>query len=365
MFKFLFGSKEKNKSHYKTLTIANVIRETSDSIVIQFQQPDKEKISYKAGQFLTLITEINGEKLRRSYSLSSSPETDDALDVCIKRVPNGKVSNFLNDTAKVGQNIEVMYPAGSFFVEPQSQKQRQIVLIGAGSGITPLMGIAKSILKSEPESTILLLYGNRTENSIIFYQQLTNLQKQHLNRFQIEYILSQPHDGWQGQAGRLNQHLTLQLLEKHTLNTTAEFFICGPAGMMEEVQHALKILNIQPDKIYKESFVTSETEKAKGEVQEGTKTDLQSREVTLLYEGTEYKIQVSPKQTILEAGLKANIDLPYSCQSGLCTACRGKCLSGKVKLEEEEGLTPKEREMGYVLTCVGHPLTEDVVIEIG
>ena len=367
MFKSLFKNKKKEvqNPHYQALTIESVIRETADAIVIRFRQPDNNKISYKAGQFLTLLVEVNGEKLRRSYSMCSSPGTDATLDVCIKRVANGKVSNFLNDTAKAGQVIETMNPAGSFFAESDAGKHRHFVLLGAGSGITPLLAIAKTILHGEPGSRVLLLYGNRTENSIIFYKQLADLQTTYGERLQLEHILSQPHAGWGGHAGRLNRHLTVQLLEQLPDAKKALYYLCGPVGMMEEVQQALQILQIPEENIYKESFVTAETTKATGVVKEEVKTPLQSREVTLLYEGSEYKVQVSAKQSILEAGLKMGIDLPYSCQSGLCTACRGKCLSGEVKLDEEEGLTQGERKMGYVLTCVGHPLTDDVIIEIG
>ncbi|MBC8111439.1 MAG: ferredoxin--NADP reductase [Verrucomicrobia bacterium] len=371
MLNFLFGNKkekitetEKN-TRYLSLLVANIIRENADAIVIQLRQPEK-KIAYQAGQFLTLIVTINGENLRRSYSVCSSPFTDETIDVMVKRIPNGKVSNFLNNTLTAGQNLEIMEPMGNFTAIPDAKHQRHIVLLAAGSGITPLMSIAKTILNQEPNSQVSLLYGNRNENSIIFKQSIADLQQQHLGRFEVEHILSQPDTTWRGHSGRLNRHQTIEILEKISPDVDTEYFMCGPVGMMDEMSEALKIMGIAQEKIHKESFVTAETASAHGMViEDPKKVALETRQVTVIYEGTEYKIEVSPKKTILEAALLLNIDLPYSCQSGLCTACRGKCLSGKVKLDEEDGLSPAEKQQGYVLTCVGHPLTDDVVIEIG
>lgn len=350
---------------YYKLKVKQVVRETADTVSIYFKQPFFSKIKYKPGQFLTLMVPINGQVERRSYSMSSCPHTDDELCVTVKRVANGKVSNYLNDHLKPGQELEVMEPMGNFHLDLHPV-QRHVILIGAGSGITPLMSIAKAVLRMESSSIVSLLYGNRNEESIIFKETLDKLQKQFANRFQVIHILSKPSSAWTGQQGRLSQALATKLLnELPKLNVhKMDYYLCGPQEMMEEMQITLLAMNVPAEKIHKENFVTTAsngTTKAEVTASAAIKTE----EVTLLYEGSEYKVKVSPDKTILEAGLDSGIDLPYSCQSGLCTACRGKRLSGKVKMDEEDGLSPQEMKEGYVLPCVSHPLTPDVVIEIG
>jgi ring-1,2-phenylacetyl-CoA epoxidase subunit PaaE len=351
-------------SKYYSLTVEKIVRETPDAISIYFKQPFFQKIKYKSGQFLTLLVPINGTTERRSYSMSSSPFTDSQVVVTVKRVPGGKVSNYLNDHLKPGATLEVMEPMGTFVLEPKADARRHIVLLGAGSGITPLMSVAKTVLQAERNSHVSIIYGNRNEQSIIFKEDLENLRRKFAGRLEVVHVLSQPADAWQGHVGRLNQSLVLKILENLPKVAEAEYFVCGPDGMMEEVKHALRILQIPSERIHSESFVTASDAKKHGDVIEQPSLAVQDHTVTIVYEGAEYKIKVPANKTILEAALKNDIDLPYSCQSGMCTACMGKCTSGKVKLDEEEGLSETEVRQGFVLTCVGHPLTDDVVIEI-
>ena len=351
---------------YYRLKVQEIVKETPDTITIHFQQPSQEPIPYKPGQFLTLIVEINGEKVRRSYSMSSSPHLDKTLAVSVKRVSNGKVSNYLNDRLRVGDSLEVMEPMGTFSPVLHASQQRHAVLFGAGSGITPLISIIKSILATESRSQVSLIYGNRNTESIIFRKQLEALSTQYAGRFNLVHVLSQPEDNWNGHTGRLNQTSILKLLE-HLPNVDrpdTEYYMCGPEGLMDEVKKALAIMHVASDRMHKESFVTSTSVVTPVVADEPVSNVIVTRDVTVIYEGSEYKFTVTPKQTILEAALDQDIDLPFSCQSGLCTACRGKCLSGKVKLDEEDGLSEHELKEGYVLTCVGHPLTNNVVIEI-
>lgn len=356
-------------SKYYKLRVEKVVRETPETISVHFRQPEGARLNYKPGQFLTLLVNLKGEQVRRSYSMSSCPHTDDTLVVTVKRVADGKVSNYLNDTLRPGDWMEVLEPMGNFYLDAHPSKQRHIVLMGAGSGITPLISIAKTVLFAERNSQVSLLFGNRNENTIIFKEELTALEAQHAGRFRVVHVLSQPSSSWTGYDGRLNQSLTLKILQ--TLPQweadRTEYFLCGPEGMMEEMKHALNILHVPANRMHWESFVTASAAEKHGEVE--TDADGQAvvkpQEVTVIYEGSEYKFMVTPDKTILEAALDLNIDLPYSCQSGLCTACRGKCLSGKVKLDEEDGLSAAELREGYVLTCVGHPLTAGTTIEIG
>ncbi|MES2732570.1 MAG: ferredoxin--NADP reductase [Bacteroidota bacterium] len=351
-------------NRYYHLKVKEIVRETSDTITIHFEQP-AQPIPYRPGQFLTLIVNINGEVVRRSYSMCSSPHADKTLAVSVKRVSNGKVSNFLNDKLKSGDTLEIMEPMGNFSPNLNPNSQRHLVLFGAGSGITPLISIIKSVLATETRSQVSLIYGNRDTQSIIFRTQLEALQAQYGGRFQVIHVLSQPEDSWNGHQGRLNQTLILKLLE-HLPNVEkadTEFYMCGPEGLMEEAKKALAIMHVPKERIHKESFLASTTPAPAPEEEVVSKVII-AREVTVIYEGSEYKFTVTPKQSILEAALDQDIDLPYSCQSGMCTACRGKCLSGKVKMDEEDGLSDHELKEGYVLICVGHPLTGNVVIEV-
>ncbi|WP_428664577.1 2Fe-2S iron-sulfur cluster-binding protein [Runella sp.] len=350
---------------YYHLKVKEVVKETTEAVTIHFWHPLSEMIKYKPGQFLTLIVSADGQKVRRSYSMSSSPHTDTAPAVTVKRVPGGLVSNWVMDHVKENDFVEVMEPMGHFWVEPDARNARTVVLMGAGSGITPLMSIAKSLLKVEAESRVVLLYGNRDENSIIFKDRLAEMVQQFGERFVLKYTLSQPQkQDWGGHVGRLNRPHILKLLEEinEFVPTAAEYYLCGPDGMMEEAKSALALLNVSDVRIHKESFGTVHSV---GEVIEHEDDgSLKAQEITVLYEGSEYKFMVEPHQTILEAALELDIDLPYSCQAGMCTACMGKCTSGKVQLDEEDGLTKSELEAGYILTCVAHPLSKDVVVEI-
>lgn len=361
-------------SKYFHLTVKEVVRETEDTVTIHFWHPPHATIPYKAGQFLTLIVTVEGKKLRRAYSMSSSPTKDASIAVTVKRLPNGLVSNYLNDQVKVGDVIEVMEPMGHFVYEPQAQKTgglsffksnkgRHLVFFGAGSGVTPLMSMIKTALPGEPQSKVTLFYGSRTETGIIFRDQLSQLQDQYGDRLEVVHVLSQP-QSWDERTGRINQQAAIRLLDEFGVNArSAEYYICGPDGMMEEVQNALSILGVSKDQVHKESFAPSKD--THGEVvEEEDDSKLKTRSVTIIYEGAEYKVEVKPHQTILEAGLEMDIDLPYSCQAGMCTACMGRCKSGKVLMDEEDGLSPQEIDAGFVLTCVAHPLTEGVVVEI-
>ncbi|WP_114778667.1 ferredoxin--NADP reductase [Botryobacter ruber] len=388
------------QSPYLKLHVVEVTHETSDTVTLHLEHPEKKSIAYKPGQFLTLILPINGKSERRSYSLCSTPHEAPRLSVTIKRVPGGLVSNYVPDHITVGQELEVLEPMGNFNITTNPAAQRHILLFGAGSGITPLMAILKAVLLEEPLSKVTLLYGNRHEEAVIFKDKLQQLQQTYPERLQVEYIYSQPKsecvhcahlpkkkNGVSGffakltgaaaqnkceHHGRMNQSMVIKILERLELTKpeNALYFVCGPQGMMEEVQKALRVLQVPAERVLRESFVSTKTgtaqqEETHGQVMAaGDDGKIRTQTVTLIYEGAEYKVEVPPDQTILEAGLAQDIDLPYSCQAGLCTACRGKCLSGKVHLDEREGLSDTELDEGYVLNCVGHPLTNDVIIEI-
>ncbi len=366
----LFKKKEGNSGSsrgagYVTLKVKEVINETNDAISIHFEHPDSGEIQYKSGQFFTVIANINGKEERRAYSLCTSPFVDPNPAVTVKRVEGGLMSNFLNDNVKSGDSLELMEPIGNFTTEFSSNNHRHLVLFGGGSGITPLMSIAKSALNQEPNSKVSLIYANRNINSIIFKSTLDEMLGEFHGRFEVKHVLENKPESMDCPEGYLTEQIikeTLAVLPQLSSDST-EYFMCGPGPMMDVVTQSLDNLGIDKSRVYKESFTASLDTKTSESTSDSE--EIISREVTIIYDDEEHKITVEPDETILEKGLDEDIDLPFSCQSGLCTACRGKCISGKVKMDEDEGLSEAEIEEGYVLPCVSHPLTDDVVIEIG
>jgi len=370
-FKKSDKSAKKEESHsgpkYYDLTVKNIISETKDAISIVFAHPQEGKISYKPGQFLTLIIPIQGKEVRRAYSLCTSPFTDGDLAVTVKRVDQGLMSNWLPDNLKTGSHVKIMEPMGQFTTEYNAGGKRHVIMFAGGSGITPLMSIIKSILSQEADSICSLIYCNRDENSIIFKSALETMEINDEGRLHVIHVLDNAPMKWQGYSGLLNHEMLTKLFERipdwGIAKTT--YLMCGPEGMMKNVESLLRVRNIPMEKVFKESFVQGIIDKETKPEPAVSQQEQKTREVTIRYDGQEFKVMVPPDKAILETALDQGIDLPYSCQSGLCTACRGKCLSGQVRLDEEEGLSQSERAEGYVLTCVGHPMTDDVVIEIG
>ncbi len=349
------------KSYF--LQVKDIIQETEEAITIQFWHPISEQIKYKAGQFITItIPDEHGKKIKRSYSMSSSPHTDTAVGVTVKRVKNGVVSNYLNDKVKKGDFLEVIEPMGNFFFEPEENQNRNIILVGAGSGITPLISIVKSVLKSEPRTKVFLLYGNRSEDTIIFKKTLEELCINYKGRLEITHILSQPNEYWVGQKGRINQGNATLILKDWCIDFKKDvFYNCGPVDMMNEIKKISEVYEIPREHFHIEKF---NAPAVFDELDHEKHIEVKTQKVKINYDGSTYEFEVQPHQTILEAALDLDIDLPYSCQAGMCTACMGKCTSGKIKMDEEDGLTQKEIKEGFILTCVSHPLTDDVILEI-
>ncbi len=354
--------KEKAKNKFLELEVKEIINETHDAVTLVFD-PAEQNFHYLPGQFVTLIFEIEGKEERRSYSLCSSPFTGDDPAVTIKRVADGKISNFINDHIKAGDKIKVMPAMGNFITNPDAKTSRNVVVFGAGSGITPLISIIKSILQIETGSRVILIYANRNEETIIFRNLLDQLKEKFANHLHTIHILSQPTVSWKGLAGRLTKETLKEILMDLPDFSVqkSDYFLCGPTGFMHTVEETLDELKVAKSKVFKESFVSSGTEKDAAT----SSPEIIDRQVTVVLDNEEYEVGVPAKRTILESGLDQNLDMPFSCQSGLCTACRGKLLSGKVHMEESDGLSDEELEKGYVLCCVSHPLTDDVKIEIG
>ncbi len=345
-------------ANYYSLKVKEVIKETEDAISIHFKQPLFKKIKYKSGQFITLILTIDGEEVRRSYSLSSTPQLDSYLSVAVKRVENGKVSNYLNDDLKSGTSIRIMEPMGNFIFEPDKNLSRSLVFFAGGSGITPVLSMIKSALFFEPQSKVYLAYCNRNSNSIIYHKRIQELQEKFGDRFFVKHFLSQENNG--SVSGRISEDAIQKVIEDtQPVNNKATYYVCGPEGMMEKVIRELENNNIPENQIKTESFFqsldTTENETI------GVSGD---KKVKILLDGNEHEIVVSSGKSILDAALDEGLNMPFSCQSGLCTACRAKKITGEIKMSGGDGLSDEEIKEGYVLTCVGHPLTDDVSIEL-
>ncbi len=358
-----------HNSRTMQLEVQNTIQQTENAVEIVFNQPQNAPLSYKSGQFLTLIIKVGKEEFRRSYSICSSYATQQStISVLVKRVEGGKISNLLNNSIKKGDLIDVLAPTGTF--APEILPNNQYFLFAGGSGITPMMSILQSVLHTQPTSEVCLIYASRNEENILFRERLENLQNEFGNKLKIFHVLSRPSTTWTdngGFTGRLIADVVEKIMKENTSENRAEnpltlskqYLMCGTSGMMETITHTFEKLGLQGLK--KESFAVDFTQKT---VPVEFSKERITQNITVIYNGNTYNFDVNPSQTILEAAMKKNIDLPYSCQSGLCTACLGKCTQGAIKNMETDALTDKEIAEGYVLTCSAHPISTGVVIEI-
>jgi ring-1,2-phenylacetyl-CoA epoxidase subunit PaaE len=367
MFKLFKKKKEENHlgDKYLSLKVREVVKETEDTVSIFFEQPEPF-LEYKPGQYLTVILDIQGKEVRRSYSLCTSPFTDSHPGITVKRVNNGLVSNFLNDHIRPGKTLEIMKPLGNFTCDFHSKNKKHFVMVAGGSGITPIMGILKSALINEPNSKITLIYCNRSEEQIIFHKALNQLEDIYAGRLMVIHNLSQPSSNWKGLKGRLDASKLKDTLESihYPELDQIQYFICGPEGLMNTTVSTLESLGIDGNLIIKESFYTDIEAKEEALKSAGKLAPELSREIEVVLEGETYHFEVPAGKTILEAGLDHDVDMPYSCQSGLCTACRGRLISGKVDMIEDAGLSASEIEQGYILCCSSKPASSDVKIKI-
>ncbi|MEQ9403045.1 MAG: ferredoxin--NADP reductase [Cyclobacteriaceae bacterium] len=346
--------KEKEDSRYQTLSVREVVPIAKDAVNLVFEKP--AKFDYKPGQFITIIQEVDGKKIRRAYSLCSTPVEDEYPAVTVKRVPQGAMSNYLNEQVKAGDELQIMEPMGMFTTEYKADNKRDSVFFGGGSGITPLISIIRTILIKEPESKATLVYGNRSTEFVIFSELIQQLQEKYSGRFKALHILE---EGEADFNGRPTREMITEICRTLGCDNQTEFFICGPQPMMDVTTEGLNALGFPSANIRVESFEAGKSSPS------DKKTDGSGSIVTILLDGEEHTITVKKGMSVLDAALKKDMDMPYSCQSGLCTACRGKCLEGEISIDEAEGLSQEELDEGYVLTCVGKPMTEKVTVEIG
>lgn len=360
-----FKKKKKEVStdeRYQTLRIREVVHVAKEAVNVVFEKPEAQ-FEYKPGQFITIIKEVEGKKIRRAYSLCTTPYEDQYPAVTVKRVPGGLMSNHINDAFKAGDEVEIMNPMGRFTTTYDASNKRKAVFIGGGSGITPLYAILRSVLINEPASEVALIYGNRNPEYIVFKNELEALKTRFEGCFRVVHILEEDHLGMADYTGRPDVNMMADIVKSVGTDSQTEFYLCGPEPMMQLAKQSLLNIGTAEAQIRMESFEAGKTSPAAEEASDAPFSG--ASEVTILMYGEEYKISVPANKDILDAGLDANIDMPYSCQSGLCTACRAKCLEGEVDQTNAEGLTKKEVQEGYVLLCVGKPKTPVVKVEVG
>ncbi|MDY7230981.1 ferredoxin--NADP reductase [Hyalangium rubrum] len=346
----------------RPMRVARVVRETPDAVTLVLEDPTGAPVTFLPGQFFTVLATVEGVPLRRAYSASSAPGAEGAsrVSLTIKRVPGGKVSNFLNDRIQPGMALEVLGPSGHFTPDPSTGGARHLVLLAGGSGITPLMSIARAALATEPATSVSLIYGNRREQDILFREALAELARGYAGRFRLRYVLSEPPEEWQGGVGMLNRYVLedeLSVLPGLDAGPAA-WFLCGPEPMMVEARAALRSWGAKPERIHEERFsqphlrssASARSASPPQPVEFRTRTRVQS-------------VTVAEGMSILEAGLSAGVPLRYSCTMGGCGSCRVKLIEGQVLMEEPNCLLPEERAQGQVLVCIGRPVTP-VVLDV-
>jgi ring-1,2-phenylacetyl-CoA epoxidase subunit PaaE len=348
---------------FHTLTIADIRQETASAISVAFAVPDALATTYRyvAGQYLTLRATIDGEEVRRSYSICTAPEQND-LRVCIKLLPDGEFSGWVRDRLRVGDVLEVMTPGGRFALPPATGRPRTIVAFAAGSGITPVMAILRSVLANEAGGRFFLFYGNRSRADIIFREALEDLKDRYLTRLSVFHVLSRE----QQDVAALNGHLDaakVRLLLRHVVPAAAvdHVLVCGPQPMIEELVEALPALGLAPGCVLVERFAPgSGGRRRAAPVPSATPPRAVA---TVISEGVRSEIPIAADETIIDAAIRAGRNLPYSCRGGMCCTCRARLVEGRVAMDVNYSLQPWEVAAGFVLTCQSRPLTDRLVID--
>jgi len=352
-------------SKFETVSVKEVRQETADCVSIAFDIPValQTAFAFKQGQYITIKTTINGEEIRRSYSICSSP-TDNELRVAVKKVPGGVFSTWANEGLKAGMQLELMPPLGKFYTELNTEAKKQYVAFASGSGITPILSIIKTTLITEPLSRFTLVYGNRNRHSIIFKEALESLKNKFMGRFSIVYILSREKTDAPIHFGRIDhekfQQLCNTILQPSTID---EYFLCGPEEMIFAVKKALEDSGVDNKKIHFELFTTgAKVKKASNQISH-SKQEVKSH-ITVKQDGVTFEFDLGFEgESILDAALKHGADLPFACKGGVCCTCKAKLIEGEVDMDVNYGLEQEEIEHGFILTCQSHPRTENVLID--
>lgn len=352
-------------SKFHTLRIKNIKKETSDCVSIGFEVSAAEKaiFEFTQGQYLTLRTIIEGEEVRRSYSICSAAGED--LRVAIKKIDGGLFSTFANDVLKNGDSIEAMPPMGRFFTNINPSQSKHYVGFAAGSGITPIFSILKTVLQNEPASRFTLFYGNKNAKSVIFREQIEGLKNQHLERLRVFHILSREFQEAPIFNGRLSAEKCNEFCENLLdVKSIDEVFLCGPEEMILGVKDTFLEKGIDAKKIHFELFTTSSAKQKKQEIKSQDTDNQIFSNVTVKIDGKLISFPLAQNGVnILDEAMEQGADLPYACKGGVCCTCKCKLLEGDVHMEINYGLEADEIEAGYILSCQAHPRSEKVVVD--
>jgi len=352
--------------HFHSLKVKTIKKETPDCVSIVFQIPEtlQKEFLFDPGQNITVKKIIDGEELRRSYSICAAP-FENELKIAVKKVDGGKFSAYANDILQEGESIDVLPPTGKFSSAIESANKKNYLAFAAGSGITPVLSIIKSTLKIEPGSNFTLVFGNRSRSSIIFFEELEGLKNKYLQRFNFINILSRERTDVPLNYGRIDKNKLADLGKIIDYSNTDEFFVCGPEAMIFCVKDFLEAADIEKKKIHFELFTTpgqktiiAENTKAATE-----KTGPKSN-ITVKLDGRSFDFVLGfDNDSILDAALQQGADLPFACKGGVCCTCKAKLLEGEVKMDVNWGLEQEEIEQGFILTCQSHPVTPKVVVD--
>jgi len=353
--------------HFYPLRIKKINKETDQCVSVEFEIPGSlaNAFQFKQGQSLTMRKNLAGEEVRRTYSLCSSP-LDKRWKVAIKKVEGGLFSSFANENLQEGDELDVMEPVGKFYTELNPENKKNYLAFAAGSGITPVISIIKTTLRTEPQSSFTLVYGNRSRSSIIFFEELEGLKNKFIDRFSFINILSRERTETPVNFGRLDIGKLTELEKLIDYKKMDEIFICGPEEMIFCVKNFLEQKDISEKKIHFELFTTSGQKKqgTRNKAQESNSGGPQSK-ITVKVDGRsfDFDLSLNSDTTILDAALKQGADLPFACKGGMCCTCKAKLREGEVEMDVHWGLEHEEVEKGYILTCQSHPKTEKVVVD--
>jgi len=358
-------------ARFHTLEVADIHQETPDSISIGFRVPPelRDDFTFIHGQYLTIKLNYNGTELRRSYSICSSPLDKDEVRIAVKKVDGGRASTQLVEELKPGSQLEVMTPMGNFHTALDPAQEHHYIAFAAGSGITPILSILTTVLRTEHKSKFTLFFGNSDVDRIIFRNKLDELKKVHPERLNVYHILSRGTDADALFNGRITNEKAVKLLKTFVNDPLhKEYFICGPEQMMVNVSEALERSGVDKKHIHIELFsspVTSEPKKPEPSVTPGSSAPLKGKaKVKIILDGNETEIEVGAKgDSILDTAEAAGLDVPYACKGAVCCTCKARIVEGKVAMDMNYALTDEEVADGYVLTCQSHPLTERVVVD--
>ncbi|MBS1731601.1 MAG: 2Fe-2S iron-sulfur cluster binding domain-containing protein [Bacteroidetes bacterium] len=352
--------------HFEKIPVKKIQEETNECVTITLDIPGslKPAFAFTHGQHLNFRSIINGEELRRTYSLCTAPYEKE-WKVAVKKTYNGRFSTFVNEQLKVGDILEVMPPSGTFSTPIDPAQRKNYVAFAAGSGITPIISILKTILQEEPLSTFTLVFGNKTRQSIIFFEELEGLKNKYLNRFQLIFLLSREKTESPINDGRISFEKLKSLEKLIQYNRVHEYFICGPETMLFCVKEFLQSIGVAEKKIHFELFTTPGENIVQTLPIKKPEAIGASSSISVKIDGrfTQFEMAEDDPHSILDAALHAGADLPFSCKGGVCCTCKAKLLEGEVDMKVHYGLEDEEIEEGFILTCQSRPLTKNVVVD--